>query len=69
MVVAPIFLVSSNYDRFYCPTGTDVEIRGDFRKFVKDDQFQRAADVADVAGLSLQQVAEREGHILKVNHP
>lgn len=35
---------------------------------MKDDQFERAAEVADATDLSLQQVAEREGHILKVSH-
>lgn len=44
-----------------------MDIRESFRKFVKDDQFERAAAVADVTGLGLQQKAEREGHILKVN--
>ena len=48
-------------------SGSDAEIRENFRKFVKDDQFERAAAVADISGLSPRQVAEREGHILKVD--
>lgn len=47
--------------------GSDVEIRESFRKFVKDNQFARAAAAADATGLSLQQAAEREGHILKAS--
>lgn len=50
------------------PLGSDVHIREDFRKFVKDNQFERAAAAADATDLSLQQAAEREAHILKVSH-
>lgn len=52
--------------RTYKLSGNDMEIREAFRKFAKDDQFERVAAVADVTGLSLDQTANREGHILKV---
>jgi len=56
MINRPLFCAAS-----------DVEIRESFRKFVKDNQFARAAAAADATGLSLQQAAEREGHILKAS--